>query len=233
MRIHFVFSLKTKFVLAAAVIIGITSFVGGRWFLLLEERTLTEKLQNDGKLILTSLRIPVINTIINEEIGTRDPVGFLDNILEEITANPAFRTDYAFITDVQGKVIAHNRISEYGKIYRDPFTRATLAEVDYKMLTVPGTNHRDAILHMALPLTIYGKSWGVLRVGFSLAPLQAKLNAMKRTIWSFSLVFFFRRDDNLLSHRPDHDPATKATKHRHGRGNPRVTGNLPIGTAAR
>lgn len=190
MKTHFVFSLKTKFVLAAAMIVATTSFTGGSWFLRQQEQVMTEKLQSGGRLVLSSVKVPVINTIINEELGSRDPTGFLDDILADIMANPQFTTEYAFIIDADGKVIAHNRMKEYGKIYHDPFTMAALAGDDYRMVTLPGTNGSAPVLHMALPLKIYGKSWGVLQVGFSLAPLQAKLKAMKRTIWWFSLCFF-------------------------------------------
>lgn len=190
MRTRLVFSLKTKFVFTAAVIVAISSFTVGRWFLHVEERNLSGKLESDGRLLLTSMKVPIINAIINEELVSHEARDFLDNLLEEIVDNREYKTVYAFITDQHGKVIAHNRPMEYGKVHNDPFTLAALSGNKYRSMKVHGEDDGNSVLHMALPLNIYGKSWGALRVGFSLAPLKAKLDAMKRTIWSFSALIF-------------------------------------------
>jgi len=51
-------------------------------------------------------------------------------------------------------------------------------------------DRRDAILDIAMPLQIYGKSWGVVRAGLSLKPLHQQLQSTRRVIWTFSLLFF-------------------------------------------
>ena len=190
MKTRLVFSLKTKFVVAAAVIVAISSFTGGRWFLHVEERNLTGKLESEGRLLLTSIKVPIINAIINEELGANEARDFLYNLLEEIVENREYRTVYAFITDQRGKVIVHNSPLESGKVYNDPFTLAALAGNKYLSTKVYGAAGEDAVLHMAMPLNIYGKSWGTIRVGFSLAPLQSRLDSMKRTILGFSSLIF-------------------------------------------
>jgi signal transduction histidine kinase len=48
----------------------------------------------------------------------------------------------------------------------------------------------DAVMDIALPLQILGKSWGAIRAGLSLKPLHRHLQSTRRTIWGFSLLFF-------------------------------------------
>src|SRR5512133_2617323 len=190
MSVHIIYSIKTKFVLTAAVIVALSSIIWGTWFMYLEEAQLTANLENNGRLLLTSLKVPVINTLLYQEMEAAEITGFLYNLVEEIVSSHDYNTEYLFIVDTDRKILAHNSLSEYGKIADDPMTRAALSGTGYLHQIKGDKNSPEAILDIALPLKVLGKSWGAIRAGLSLRPLHMQMQSTRRVIWSFSLLFF-------------------------------------------
>jgi signal transduction histidine kinase len=162
----------------------------GWWSWKNERHLLFEGLEGEGKQMVTSLASPIINALLYEEMGVIEEGGLLDNFIEEMMNNTGFPVVHAFVTDQDGKVLAHNNYSEYGKTYSDSLTRAAITEKRYISVLIPGKNSQPAILDMAMPLHIYGKNWGTLRVGVSTAPLDEELHALARRIVGASMVFF-------------------------------------------
>lgn len=190
MNVRFIYSIKTKFVLTAAVIVALSSIIWGSWFMYLEEAQLTANLENNGRLLLTSLKAPIINTLLYQEMEAAEITGFLYNFIEEMVSSQDYNTEYIFIVDNDRKILAHNRLSEYGKIADDPLTRASLVGSGYLHRIAGDKDSADAILDIALPLQVLGKSWGSIRAGLSLKPMQMKMQSTRRMIWTFSLLFF-------------------------------------------
>lgn len=190
MSVHIIHSIKTKFVLTAAAIVALSSIIWGTWFMYLEEAQLTANLENNGRLLLTSLKVPVINTLLYQEMEAAEITGFLYNLVEEIVSSHDYNTEYLFIVDNDRKILAHNSLSEYGKIADDPLTRAALSGTGYLHQIVGKKDSAEAILDIGLPLKILGKSWGAIRAGLSLKPLHMQMQSTRRVIWSFSLLFF-------------------------------------------
>ena len=190
MNVRFIYSIKTKFVLTAAVIVALSSIIWGSWFMYREQAQLTANLENNGRLLLTSLKAPIINTLLYQEMEAAEITGFLYNLIEEMVSSQDYNTEYIFIVDNDRKILAHNRLSEYGKIADDPLTRASLVGSGYLHQIVGDKDSDDAILDIALPLQILGKSWGSIRAGLSLKPMQMKMQSTRRMIWTFSLLFF-------------------------------------------
>jgi len=186
----FFFSIKTKFVLTAALIMALSSITWGSWAWYNEKQHLFEKLEGQGKLLLTSLKAPIINAIVYEEIGQVEDVGLLDNFVGEIVGNHELPTPYAFITDQEGKVLAHNHYEEFGKRYHDPLTLAALAGDNVQSRIVRDAPVIGPVLDMAMPLRISGKSWGMLRIGLSMIPMEGDLSILRMQILSFSALFF-------------------------------------------
>lgn len=222
MKVRAVHSIKTKFVLIAALIVALSSITWGTWVMYLEEEQLTTNLENNGRLLLTSLKVPVINTLLYQEMEAAEITGFLYNLIEEIVSSHDYNTEYIYIVDNDRKILAHSRLSEYGKTADDPLTRAALAGTGY-LHQVTGDKHSpDAVLDIALPLQILGKSWGAIRAGLSLNPMHTQLHSTRRMIWTFSLLFFLsgtalfyvvavtmsRPLQNLSRIMADVDPAT-------------------------
>ena len=180
------FSIKAKFALLSAVVVAVFTLTWGGQVIREEKRHLTQNLEGNGRLLLTSLKGPIINTMILGEIGLVP--GLLDNYVEEIVKNSNFPTVYAFIVNQEGKVVAHSNAGEYGKYYRDPLTAGALAGDDFSSAVVAGTSRR--ILDMALPLRIAGKSWGALRVGFDMTHSEQEYQAFKMRIMLFSVLIY-------------------------------------------
>lgn len=183
-------SIKTQFVLLAMLLVAVSSALWGWWAWKNERHLLYENLEGEGKQMVTSLASPIMNALLYEEMGVIEEGGLLDNFIEEMMNNTGFPVVHAFVTDQDGKVLAHNNYSEYGKTYTDPLTRAAIIEKSYTSRLIPGKNSQQAILDMAMPLHIYGKNWGTLRVGVSTAPLEEELHALSRRIVGASMVFF-------------------------------------------
>ena len=180
-------SIKTKFIFISILIVALFSLTWGTQVVTEEKVHLRENLEGNGRLLLSSLKGPIINTLILSEMGLTP--GLLDNYVEEIVRNPNFPTVYAFITDEQGKVITHNRTEYFGRYYHDPLTREMLAGGDFKaVVTSDGLGGR--ILDMGLPLRIAGKSWGALRVGFSMTPIDQQFDAFRMRVAIFSAFLF-------------------------------------------
>ena len=187
---HAFHSIKTKFVMTAALIVALSSLIWGSWFMYREETQLKDNLSNNGLLLLTSLKVPIISILLYQEIEVSEMQGFLYNLVEEIVSNHDYNTVYLFIVDNERRILAHSRLSESGKVADDPLTRAAFSGNEYLHRISGDTDRSDAILDIALPLQIYGKSWGVLRAGLSLKQLHLQLQSTRRMIWTFSLLFF-------------------------------------------
>lgn len=190
MRKEKFFSIKTQFLLLAVLLVALSSALWGWWAWKNERRLLYESLEAEGKQMVTSLASPIINALLYEEMGVIGEGGLLDNFVEEIMNNSGLPVVHAFVTDEGGKVLVHNKYSEHGKSYTDPLTRTAIAEQRYLSRMLPAAASGPAVLDMAMPLHIYGKTWGALRVGVSTAPLEAKLQALARRIGGAGLVFF-------------------------------------------
>ncbi|MBI2354575.1 MAG: HAMP domain-containing protein [Deltaproteobacteria bacterium] len=183
-------SIKNQFLLLAVLLVALSSALWGWWAWKNERHLLYERLEGEGKQMVTSLASPIINALLYEEMGVIEEGGLLDNFIEEVMNNTGFPVVHAFVTDQNGKVLTHNRYSEYGKTYSDALTRAAIAETRYVSTLIPGNRPQLTILDMAMPLHIYGKSWGVLRVGVSTAPLEEELQALAGRIVGAALLFF-------------------------------------------
>lgn len=176
------FSIKTKFVLITALIVAFFAVTVGGGVISEEREHLAENLEEDGRVLVTSLKAPIINTMILDEMGIAP--GLLDNYVDEIVGNRELTTEYAFITDEEGKVLAHSRSEENGKVYRDPLTRAALTGDRYL------SSRSGHVLDLALPLRIYGKSWGALRVGISTVPMEESYLRFKMRTGAFVALSF-------------------------------------------
>ncbi|MCM0082764.1 ATP-binding protein [Geomonas sp. Red32] len=178
-------SIKTKFVLASVLLVLLFSLSWGGHVVVKEKRHLYHTLESQGRLLLTTLQRPIINTMILKEMEAAP--GLLDNYVEEVIKNPDFPAVYAFITDPQGKVLSHNRTEELGVYYRDPLTRQAIeGNAFVSRYTADPSGQR--ILDMGIPLRIGTKKWGAFRVGFSCAAIEEEFNAFTLEIVLFAVV---------------------------------------------
>ncbi len=180
-------SLRTRFMILAVLLTLVFSSVWGFWTWSREKALLRDRIEREGEMLVSSMSIPIINALLYEELGIIGEGGLIDNFVTDIMANDRLHPLYAFVTDQTGKVLAHNILSEYGKIYRDPLTRDVLQAQGLVIRQPEGS--KIPTLDFGMPLAIAGKRWGALRVGISLEPLFRDLSRLRAQIFSFTLLF--------------------------------------------
>ena len=189
MKMDFALSIRVKFLLAATVIVAFSSIVWGAWVWLDESRHKMQNLEKNGIILLNYLKVPIINTLIREEIGIPEDES-LEVFISEIVKNAGLPTMYAYILDDEGKVLAHDSYQEYGKIYDDPYTLFALSSDKLLSRIITDQKGNDAVLDMVMPLRISGKSWGVIRLGLLIGPSRAEMIAFTMKLIFFSSLVF-------------------------------------------
>ncbi|BCR03700.1 two-component sensor histidine kinase [Desulfuromonas versatilis] len=183
----FFWGLRARFMLLAVALTCLFSSAWGIWTWQREKAQLRQNLSSQGVLLVSSMAIPIINALLYEELGIVEEGGLLDNFVTDIMANDQLCPLYAMVLDQDGRVLAHNRLSEYGSLYQDPLTRSALSAAG----VVEGETLVDnqPAIDFAAPLAIGTKRWGCLRVGVSLAPLEATMASLKKGLLGFAGVF--------------------------------------------
>lgn len=186
LKIPFI-SLRIRFMAVAVFLTLGSSAIWGGWTWKLEKNSLFERHSREGEQLVSTMAIPIINALLYEELGIIREGGLLDNFVGEIMANPRLHTRYAMVLDVEGRVLAHNRYSEYGTVYDDSLSTAALNAGGFIQTDVVIGGER--VSDLAIPLAIAGKRWGCLRVGSSLEPAYSDLRKLERQIVFFSILF--------------------------------------------
>ncbi len=131
----------------------------------------TDAIQNWVE-VTESLGTSCTNALMYEELGLVREAGLLDIYIAEMMARKNLAIDYIIISDAHKRVIAHNNLKEYGKIYDNLLARQAYGAPS---TIVQRWGWGDEILEVATPLSIASKRWGTLRVGFSMKGLQKSI----------------------------------------------------------
>jgi signal transduction histidine kinase len=189
--------LQYKFILlTTCAIIAAMSTVG---YLAVERETkiLYAEAEKQGRLLGETLAIPILNDLIYERLGLVEEGGLLDNYIMEIFNRQDIALEYIAVLNVEGRVVSHNNITEYGKVYSDQLTKKSLAADN---TVVQRVDHNT--LDFGVPLFIGKKKWGTLRFGLSLDKVKREiLHTIHRIIIltisflviSFAVVMFLSR----------------------------------------
>jgi signal transduction histidine kinase len=180
-------SLRTRFMVLAVLLTLATSAVWGGWAWEREKRFLYQRLSSEGEMLVSSMAIPIINALLYEELGIIREGGLLDNFVADIMANRQLTPLYAMVLDQDGRVLAHSRFAEYGKIFADELTRSALESEGF--LERPLFLEHKPARDLAMPLAIAGKRWGCLRVGIPLDALHRELTLLGGQIVLFAVLF--------------------------------------------
>lgn len=172
--------LQYKFILlATGAIIVIMSAIG--YVAVERERSLLyAEVEKQGRLLGETLAIPIINDLIYERLGLVEEGGLLDNYIMEIFKRQDANLLYIAILDDEGKVISHNDITEYGKVYSDVLTKKALTADGTIVQHFSGEDH--AALDFGIPLSIGKKRWGTLKFGVSLEKAEHEILATVKKI---------------------------------------------------
>ncbi|GAB4542045.1 MAG: ATP-binding protein [Thermodesulfovibrionia bacterium] len=139
-------------------------------------------IENEGKVLIETLAIPILNDLIYERVGLVEEGGLIDNYILEIFKRKELDLLYISVLDEDGRVISHNDLKEYGKYYTDPLTiKAINSDTTIiQRFHDKGTGY-DA-LDFAAPLSIGKKRWGTLRFGVSLEGVNKEISQIVRRI---------------------------------------------------
>ena len=159
-------SLQYKFILITTCAIIAVMGIGGYLAVEREKTILYNEVEKQGRVLGETLAIPIINDLIYERLGLVEEGGLLDNYILEIFNRQDTNLLYIAILDDEGKVISHNTITEYGKVYDDQLTKKALASESTVVQHFAGKEHNA--LDFGVPLSIGKKRWGTLKFGISL-----------------------------------------------------------------
>jgi len=173
-------SLRYKFILITTLAIVVFMSIIGYIAVAREKSILYSEVEKQGRLLGETLAIPIINDLIYERLGLVEEGGLLDNYIMEIFNRKDADLRYIAILDREGKIISHNDITEYGKIYADPVTLHTIASDQTTIQHVSSGGHNT--LDFGVPLSIGKKRWGSLKFGISLEKLENEILATVKSI---------------------------------------------------
>jgi len=165
--------LQYKFILITTCAIIVVMGIVGYLAVEREKKILYAEVEKQGRLLGETLAIPIINDLIYERLGLVEEGGLLDNYILEIFNRQDTDLLHIAILDEEGKVISHNNITEYGKIYSDPMTQKAL-KTDTTVIQHFSNKEHNA-LDFGVPLSIGKKRWGTLKFGISLEKAEHEI----------------------------------------------------------
>jgi len=178
--------LQFQFILITMCAIIVMMSVLGYLAVEREKGILHAEVEKQGRLLGETLAIPIINDLIYERLGLVEEGGNLDNYILEIFNRQDMDLLYMAILDQEGKVISHNDITEYGKVYSDPLTQKVLAGESTTVQRFSGYGHNA--LDFGVPLSIGKKRWGTLKFGISLEKVEHEILATVKRIIALTVV---------------------------------------------
>ena len=127
-------SLQKKFIVFTVIAIIVLMVILGvsvtRW----QKKIMYRDVERQGKILAETLAVPVrsvlLKNLLYERLGRFEQGGAIYNYISEIFGKKDIDINYLIVLDETGKVIAHNDINEYGKIYTDSVTVNALAVDD-------------------------------------------------------------------------------------------------------
>lgn len=178
--------LQYKFILITTCAIIVLMSIIGYLAVEREKNILYAEVEKQGRLLGETLAIPIINDLIYERLGLVEEGGLLDNYIMEIFNRKDANLLYIAILDEEGKVISHNNITEYGKLYSDPLTQMAL-KANSTIIQHFGSREHNA-LDFGVPLSIGKKRWGTLKFGISLEKVEHEILATVKKIVVLTIV---------------------------------------------
>ncbi len=181
--------LQFQFILITTCAIIVIMSVLGYLAVEREKGILYAEVEKQGRLLGETLAIPIINDLIYEKLGLVEEGGLLDNYMMEIFNRQDADLLYVAILDEEGRVISHNDITEYGKLYADRQTKRILVEERTTVQRFSRAGHNA--LDFGVPLSIGKKRWGTLKFGISLEKVEHEILATVKRIVVLTVVLLF------------------------------------------
>ncbi len=142
-----------------------------------------------GMSIAKSAALLYTNARIYEELRMVDSAGmseYLEYFMQDMMLLDPRMRGY-FILNTDGRVLAHNQLREYGKIYdSDEIKKLLRDKKDF--INEVYAEEGQHILHITVPLVIASKFWGLCRINFSLDEMYAYNSSLRDEILSLACV---------------------------------------------
>ena len=167
--------LEGKFVLLAAVVFILGSSIANRLVFSYERDVRLSTVEEKGTLLTEAMAISFTHTLLFEAIGLVEESGLLDSFIRGILEKQELDVRRVMVFDPQRRIIAHDDYQEYGKTYKDDYTRRALSS--QKTLIQRYSLEGGNVLDIATPLQISYKRWGTLRLIVSLHKEEAELQS--------------------------------------------------------
>jgi signal transduction histidine kinase len=185
-------SLQKKFILITVIAIIVLMVILGvsvtRW----QKKIMYRDIERQGKILAETLAVPVrsvlLKNLLYERLGRFEQGGAIYNYIAEIFEKKDIDITYMIVLDENGKVIAHNDVNEYGKVYTDSVTTNALAVDDTVIQMVHDIHSGYEILDVATPLSLGKKRWGTLKFAISLEKIDNEIKATVISVLIYSFI---------------------------------------------
>jgi hypothetical protein len=223
--------MQAKFILFAVPCIALFTGFIGLVTIQREEDLLLRNATQQGMGIARISSVLFTNARIYEDLGMVDTSGmsdYLDYFVADVMRLDP-RIVFFMVFDPEGRVVAHNNLREYGRLYTDPATRAALSAT-YPTVRRDDSEELGPLLDIAVPLSIGSKRWGACRIGFSLGEMYRSLDRLRSEVMGISAVllltalcavWYAGRHFLAASHGPDQDHERHHRARRPGRARAR------------
>lgn len=172
--------LRLKLGLAVGVLITAMFAVYGVYTIRAERQIFMQEMRQRGVSLLRAFAIPSAVALANNDTPTIDSY-----VVEFSEASQDLHLESLAVLDYEGRVVAHTRNGEFGKIYGDPITLAAL-ESDQPL--TEEVDHAGApCLVVTMPL-VSGLRWGTLRAELDLEEVEAAIAASRNKVILFAFA---------------------------------------------
>lgn len=172
--------LRLKLGLAVGLLITAVFAVYGVYTIRSERQIFMQEMRQRGVALLRAFAIPSAVAMANNDTPA------IDNYVVEFSeASSELNLESLAVLDFEGRVVAHTRDGEFGKVYGDALTQRALRSA--RPLTEE--LHLDGAprLVVAMPV-VSGLRWGTLRATFDLTELEAAIAASRNSVLVIALV---------------------------------------------
>ncbi|MBD3165114.1 HAMP domain-containing protein, partial [bacterium] len=167
-------SLRRRILLLTVVLLTLSMVLITLLHVTREHALVTDQAKSNRRHLTETFAISITNSLLYEELGLIEEGGLIENYIEEWMRKEELHIQFIHVMDTRGRIIASSRLTEYGKAPDDPHILNALS-VDTTVVRRLQSDEYGDILDITAPLTISTRSWGHLRMGYSMAPLQTEL----------------------------------------------------------
>lgn len=165
--------LKTRILMLMGIII-IILMMAISISVLLQWRSLILKNQRESALLVTqTFSVSILDALIYQESGLLQQEGFLENHIHNFLKKNE-QVKFVYVYDPHGQIIVRSSFHSTDH-FRDELNISSLTGNFEPICHIHNIENFGWITEITIPLQIYGKSWGALKMGFDSEQTRAKI----------------------------------------------------------